>query len=112
MIGEYDAELRTLGLADGDRAFNLTWHDWLNVENLLTISEVIALAAIGREDSRGAHFREDFPETGDLQTSAYCRVHSRDGAPALEMVPVGFTIVKPGESLIEGEAGAPMVAAT
>jgi fumarate reductase flavoprotein subunit len=112
MIREYDAELRTLGLADGDRAFNLTWHDWLNVENLLSISEVITLAAIGREDSRGAHFREDFPETGDLQTSAYCRVHSRDGAPALEMVPVEFTIVKPGESLIEGEAGAPMVAAT
>ena len=49
-----------LAWRDGDRAFNLTWHDWLNVENLLTISEVIALAAIGREDSRGAHFRAGF----------------------------------------------------
>jgi fumarate reductase flavoprotein subunit len=112
MIKDYGQELRTLGLADGDRAFNLTWHDWLNVKNLLAISEVITLAAIGREDSRGAHFREDFPETGDLNTSAYCRIYSRDAQPVLEMIPVEFTIVKPGESLIEGEAGAPMVAAT
>ena len=48
------------------RAFNLTWHDWLNLTNLVAVSRVIVRAALAREDSRGAHFRADFPEAGDL----------------------------------------------
>jgi hypothetical protein len=57
--------------------FNLSWHDWLNLKNLmLTVSRVIATAALAREDSRGAHFREDFPTAGDLQSSSFTVVAS------------------------------------
>ena len=106
------AELHRTGLADGDRAFNLTWHDWLNLESQIAVSEVIAVAALAREDSRGAHFREDHPETGDLDASAFTRVtRDADGRPALAMVPVDFTVVKPGESLIDDDAGAPPASA-
>ncbi|MEZ5740399.1 MAG: FAD-binding protein [Burkholderiaceae bacterium] len=105
----YQADMRHLGLPDGDREFNLTWHDWLNLDNLLLVSRSIAAASQAREDSRGAHFREDFPQTGDLHTSAYTRVSLTDTdrlqSLNIEMVPVEFSIVKPGESLIEGEAG-------
>ncbi len=94
-------ELGEIGLADNDRTFNLTWHDWLNLKNLVTVSEVIAVAALAREDSRGAHFREDFPETGDLQETAYTRIISSSGKLALEMVPVSFDIINPGQSLIK-----------
>lgn len=107
----HGAELIETGLADGDRAFNLTWHDWLNLDSLMTISKVIGTAAAGREDSRGAHFREDFPETGDLEATAYTQVHGNADALQLDMVPVTFDIVRPGESLIEDEAGAPPVQA-
>jgi fumarate reductase flavoprotein subunit len=108
-LDEHAKELRGIGLADGDRTFNLTWHDWLSLESLIETSRVIATAALAREDSRGAHFREDHPEAGDLNTTRYIRI-SRDGERlVLDTVPVEFSIVSPGESLIDGEAGAPAV---
>jgi fumarate reductase flavoprotein subunit len=100
-------ELAATGLPDGDRRFNLTWHDWLNMESLTRISEVIARAALAREDSRGAHFREDFPETGDLAATAYTRVRQAGRELEITAVPVAFDMVMPGESLIEGAVGAP-----
>ncbi|HUQ91552.1 MAG TPA: fumarate reductase/succinate dehydrogenase flavoprotein subunit [Bryobacteraceae bacterium] len=46
----------------GNREFNPGWHTALDLQNLLTVSEAITLAAIERRESRGAHFRDDFPE--------------------------------------------------
>ena len=106
-VASHRAALREIGVADGDRRYNVTWHDWLNLESLVDISKVITVSALARKNSRGAHFREDFPEPGDLHTSRYTRVSAQDGEVRLEMVPVSFDIVKPGESLIEGEAGIP-----
>jgi fumarate reductase flavoprotein subunit len=110
-IADYRAELAAIGIADGDRGFNPTWHDWLNLESLLDESEVIARAALAREDSRGAHFREDFPETGVLETSTYTRIRRDGDALVLDTAPVTFDIVHPGESLIEGDVGAPPTSA-
>ena len=44
-IDDIEAELAATGVADADRAFNLTWHDWLNLRSLVETSRVIALAA-------------------------------------------------------------------
>jgi succinate dehydrogenase / fumarate reductase flavoprotein subunit len=46
----------------GNRDFNPGWHTALDLKNLLTISEAIARAALERRESRGAQFREDYPE--------------------------------------------------
>lgn len=82
-------------------AFNLSWHDWLNLRNLVDISEVIARAALARENSRGAHYREDFPDSGDLLESYFTVTRRNNGDGDIEVTrrPVEFTIVKPGESL-------------
>lgn len=101
------ATLARAGVEDDDRAFNLTWHDWLNLDNQITVSQAIAGASLARDDSRGAHFREDCPTTGNLEQSAYTCTRVENGQLIQEMTPVAFTLVKPGESLIDGEAGAP-----
>lgn len=105
-LGELDAQLSRTGVADAGRAFNLSWHDWLNLRSLVSVSRVIAEAAIAREDSRGAHFREDHPETGDLEQSTYTVARWRDGAVSIGREPVNFTRVRPGQSLIADDASA------
>jgi succinate dehydrogenase / fumarate reductase flavoprotein subunit len=47
---------------DGNREYNTGWHTALDLANLLTVSEAITRAAIERKESRGGHFREDYPE--------------------------------------------------
>jgi succinate dehydrogenase / fumarate reductase flavoprotein subunit len=48
--------------ADGNREYNPGWHTAMDLKNLLTISEAIARAALERKESRGGHFRLDYPE--------------------------------------------------
>ena len=45
----------------GHREFNPGWHTALDLKNLLTVSEAITRSAIERKESRGGHFRDDFP---------------------------------------------------
>jgi fumarate reductase flavoprotein subunit len=105
-IDAIEAELLATGLADDGRVFNLTWHDWLNLRSLTEISRVIALAAMKRENSRGAHFRSDFPEPGELASSWFTVARQTAGAIEITELPVAFTHVKPGETLLQDKAAA------
>ena len=100
-----DAELDAYSLADHQREFNLSWHDWMNLKSLVQVSRVITEAALARENSRGAHFRADFPEAGPLETSAFTSVTMNEaGALDIGMKPVAFTRVKPGQTLLRDAA--------
>ena len=100
-LGGLDEALLRTGVADADRRFNLTWHDWLNLDSLIATSKVIAEAARKRDDSRGAHFRADFPEAGPLETSAFTVVRQLGDQLSVTDEPVAFTIVRPGETLLQ-----------
>ena len=102
-LDEYALELRSTAIADRDRAFNLTWHDWLNLQSQIEISKVIGVAALARENSRGAHFRNDHPEPGDLDSSTFTVVTERLERIEVRQKPVAFTIVRPGETLVKDE---------
>ena len=97
-------KLMGIGVDGSNLAFNLTWHDWLNLRSLCDISEVIAKAGLARENSRGAHFREDFPDAGAMQDSEFTVVQQDGDALTVTNRPVDFSIVKPGETILpEGE---------
>jgi succinate dehydrogenase / fumarate reductase flavoprotein subunit len=49
----------------GNREFNSGWHTALDLHNLLTVSEAVTRSALRRKESRGGHFRDDFPAKAD-----------------------------------------------
>jgi fumarate reductase flavoprotein subunit len=105
-LNELDAALDAAGVEGGTLAYNLTWHDWMNLKSLVLVSQSIRFAAMAREDSRGAHFRTDFPEVRDLPNSRFTCVTWADGCFAADTRPVVFNRVKPGETLIQAPAAA------
>src|SRR5262245_35760062 len=94
------ANLMAMGVPDAEKRYNLTWMDRLNLENLVHVSRAICVAAQARNDSRGAHYREDFPQTSELETSHYTVVRAKEESFAVTTEPVVFSRVKPGQSLL------------
>ncbi len=73
----------------GNREFNPGWHTALDLNHLLTISEAIAHSALERKESRGAHFREDFPEKNpDFGQCNYVTIKGPEGNMLVRSEPI------------------------
>ena len=92
--------LNQIGVGDIQREYSITWQDWMNLQNLILVSKSVTEAAIARENSRGAHYREDFPEPGSLEGSYFTAVNLRGQSLVIENKPVQFNLVKPGETIL------------
>ncbi len=109
-IAQVSDALMDVGVASDNLAFNLTWHDWLNLRSLCDISEVITKAGIARENSRGAHFRIDHPESGKMEDSDFTVATLSDNNVTVTREPVQFTIVRPGDTILPADAPDTLVA--
>jgi succinate dehydrogenase / fumarate reductase flavoprotein subunit/fumarate reductase flavoprotein subunit len=49
----------------GGTRLNAEWQEWLNLDSMCTVSQLIVASALVRQESRGSHYRSDFPESGD-----------------------------------------------
>jgi succinate dehydrogenase / fumarate reductase, flavoprotein subunit len=83
-LGQLAERARTVGVP-GNREYNPGWHTALDLPNLLTVSEAVTRSALERRESRGGHFREDFPE----KDAAFGRINivvrkGKDGAMTLD----------------------------
>jgi fumarate reductase flavoprotein subunit len=92
--------LMGIGVGDIQRQYSVTWQDWMNLQNLIQVSKAITEAAIARENSRGSHYREDFPEPGSMEDSYFTAIHLQGQSLAIENRPVQFSLVKPGETIL------------
>jgi succinate dehydrogenase / fumarate reductase flavoprotein subunit len=87
-VGQLRERAETVGVA-GNREYNPGWHTALDLGNLLTVSEAVVRSAIDRKESRGGHFREDYPEK-DPEAGKYNIAVRRagDGSMEMERIPI------------------------
>ncbi len=81
---------------EGVRAFNMLWNHYIDLLNMVDVSRMVASAALLRTETRGAHFRTDFPDQDD-QNGLYNLFLQRgdEGKPVFEKKPVTLSYLKP-----------------
>ena len=99
-LNQLGQQLDQMGVGDIARQYSITWQDWMNLQNLILVSKSVTESSISRENSRGAHYREDFPEPGALDSSYFTAVNLGENGLHIENRPVQFTMVKPGETIL------------
>jgi fumarate reductase flavoprotein subunit len=99
-LQELASQLKQMGVGNIQREYSNTWQDWMNLQNLILVSQAVTEAALSRENSRGAHYRDDFPEPGSLQESYYTAVNMSQDRLSIQNQPVQFTMIKPGQTIL------------
>jgi succinate dehydrogenase / fumarate reductase flavoprotein subunit len=79
-IQEFKARAARVGVS-GHREYHAGWHTALDLRNLLTVSECVTVSAIERKESRGGHFREDYPDK--VAAFATFNIMVKDGGSGL-----------------------------
>ncbi len=94
-----------------ERAGDAALHERLNLENLIGVARLIGASAGLREESRGSHYREDFPDTRPEGLYNICLARAADGSIAAARRPVRFTRRRAedlqGDTVIPGAKAAP-----
>lgn len=94
-LSKIEKQLAMVGIDGNPRAFNMSWQDYLNLENLVLASKAIVTAAKTRTDSRGAHYLADSPKMAPLKESRYTQVYIRSNKIRARMEKVQFTRLQP-----------------
>ena len=99
-LDQLGQQLHQIGVGDIQREYSITWQDWMNLNNLILVSKSVTEAALSRENSRGAHYRDDFPQPGSLEDSYFTAVQLGKDGLDIKNRPVQFTMIKPGETIL------------
>ncbi|HET9017491.1 MAG TPA: FAD-binding protein [Thermomicrobiaceae bacterium] len=90
--------------APGPAAVNYAWQEALDVANQLTVASLIVEGALVREESRGAHFRADFPERDDARWLRVVVLRRDEGGGArVALRPVALSRLAPAAAVAGGE---------
>ena len=79
----------------GHGALNTAWQDWLNADSQLAAARLIVASARARRESRGAHWRQDFPASAPTPPVSVRVAAGGDGAPRVWSEPVAMTRAQP-----------------
>lgn len=96
-IRELQERFRRVVVQDKSRTYNTDLVYTLETRNLLLLSEIITLSALNRTESRGAHFRRDYPKRDDENWLKHTLVYWTPDGPRIDYAPVKITRWKPVE---------------
>jgi succinate dehydrogenase / fumarate reductase flavoprotein subunit len=96
-IKELKERYKQLPVGHSGKVYNTALLFHLELGNMLDLAETIAVGALGRKESRGAHSRQDIPERIDAEWMKHTVVTPKDGSPALSYMPVTVTRWEPQE---------------
>ncbi|MGC8657667.1 MAG: succinate dehydrogenase flavoprotein subunit [Desulfomonilaceae bacterium] len=88
-------EYASVSIDNKGESYNTDLLDALELESLLGLAETIIVSALNRTESRGAHFREDYPERDDHNWLKHTLVTAGPSGPSLSFKPVNITRFQP-----------------
>jgi len=86
---------KNIGVKDKRKAFNFEWMEAMELNHQLGLSEVILVSALHRRESRGAHYREDFPGRADQYFLKHTLAFQTPKGPEIRYKPVKITRFQP-----------------
>ena len=96
-ISEIKERVSDIGITDRGRSFNTELLEALEFEQMVTIADLIARSALQRQESRGGHYREDFPERDDDNWLKHTFAFRKNGGVEFRYKPVKITRFQPEE---------------
>jgi succinate dehydrogenase/fumarate reductase flavoprotein subunit len=94
-VKELKSRFQRVGIPSADGTYNPSLSTLLELENMLDVAHVIVASALAREESRGVHYRTDFPQRDDANWSRHTIASNRPDEPSLEYKPVVITQWRP-----------------
>ena len=94
-IREVRQRYENVYLEDRGKVFNTELTNALELGSLMDLAETIVVGAIAREESRGSHYRTDFPNRNDAVWLKHTLVYHTESGPRLEYAPVKITRFPP-----------------
>jgi succinate dehydrogenase / fumarate reductase flavoprotein subunit len=88
---------KNVGVADKGKRYNTELLEAVELGFLLDLAQVLVVSARARNESRGGHFREDFPHRDDAQFMRHTMAYRDGGSVLLDYKPVVQTRYQPME---------------
>jgi len=93
-------QLPNLGTREASRVYNKEWLDIIELENMVQLLEAAAKSALDRTESRGVHYREDYPDTDNDRWLQESIVTLQDGVQTVAKRPITITSLTPPQGAI------------
>jgi succinate dehydrogenase / fumarate reductase flavoprotein subunit/fumarate reductase flavoprotein subunit len=100
VLRDLKEKMNRVGIPEG-RSYNILWNDWLNMRNLLDVSEIVGISALERKESRGAHYRSDFPRKNNREYLKNVFIKLQNGEAKVYERPTEMNRMKPEEIQFE-----------
>ncbi|MFD9431728.1 succinate dehydrogenase flavoprotein subunit [Streptomyces sp. NPDC060002] len=89
-LGELRERYRNISIQDKGRRFNTDLLEAIELGNLLDLAEVMAVSALARKESRGGHYREDYPNRDDVNFMRHTMAYREVGDDGTESIRLDY----------------------